>query len=75
MKKYFVIFTVLLGLYTTENIQVSAHSDYEVKMSDQSILRSESIAEYLQKLESLIKKLLMNFQMRNNKMLSEMFWK
>ena len=41
MRKYLFMFTTLLGIYSSMSVQAAQNSEYEVKMPEQSLLRSE----------------------------------
>ncbi len=53
MKKYLAIFTILIGVCISNNVQASAQSDYEVKMPEQSLLRAGGIEVYSQEIRNI----------------------
>ena len=53
MKKSFLVFSMLLGIYAGREFTVSANSDYEVKIPDVSILNSEGFDFYSQQIREL----------------------
>lgn len=53
MRKYLFMFTTLLGIYSSMSVQAAQNSEYEVKMPEQSLLRSEEIESYSQRIREL----------------------